>query len=296
SEGRPAFPARAEARADPHAARRGRGPVHRRARGGHQGEPQRGAGQGARAARQGARRHPGRDQGGEEGHDHRARLDRERDAACGRREARGPADRGRGLLPRAAPHLARRQTGPGRPEKSAPRHLKSMFIGHFAVAFAAKPAAPSVSLGTLFFACEWVDLVWPLFLLIGLERVEIRPGITAFTPLDFLYYPWTHSLLMGVFWAVAFGLLYLSVRKSGKSALLVGIVVLSHWFLDLVAHRPDLPLAPGGEARWGLGLWNSIPATLLVKVSLFVAGVALYVWRTRAMDRVGRWGLWVLLV
>ena len=152
-----------------------------------------------------------------------------------------------------------------------------MFIGHFAVAFAAKPAAPSVSLGTLFFACQWVDLVWPLFLLAGLERVEITPGITAFTPLDFVHYPWTHSLVMGVVWAAAFGLLYLSTRGNGKAALIVAAVVLSHWFLDLVAHRPDLPLAPGSETRWGLGLWNSIPATLLVEVSLFVAGVVLYV-------------------
>ena len=171
-----------------------------------------------------------------------------------------------------------------------------MFLGHFAVAFAAKPAAPTVSLGTLFFACQWVDLVWPLFLLLGLERVEIKPGITAFTPLEFVYYPLTHSLVMAAFWAAAFGLLYLSMRKNRRAALIVAAVVLSHWFLDLVAHRPDLPLVPGGETRWGLGLWNSIPGTLLLEVSLFVAGVVLYVRRTRALDRIGRWGLWGLLV
>lgn len=171
-----------------------------------------------------------------------------------------------------------------------------MFIGHFAVAFAAKPAAPTVSLGTLFFACEWVDLVWPVFLLSGLERVEIRPGITAFTPFDFVYYPWTHSLVMGALWAAAFGLLYLSMRRSGKAALIVAAVVLSHWFLDFVAHRPDLPLAPGGESRWGLGLWHSIPATLVVEGSLFVAGIVVYARWTRALDGIGRWGFWALLV
>ena len=170
-----------------------------------------------------------------------------------------------------------------------------MFIGHFAVAFAAKPAAPSVSLGTLFFACQWVDLVWPLFLLVGLERVEIRPGITAFTPLDFVYYPWTHSLVMGVLWAAGFGVLYLSIRKAGKATLLLAAVVLSHWFLDLVAHRPDLPLAPGSESRWGLGLWNSIPGTLLVEVSLFVAALFIYVKRTRPLDRIGSAGFWLLV-
>ena len=167
-----------------------------------------------------------------------------------------------------------------------------MFIGHFAVAFAAKPAAPSVSLGTLFLACTWVDLAWPVFLLAGLERVEIRPGITAFTPLDFVHYPWTHSLLMCAVWAAGFGLLYLAVRKERKAAMVVAAVVLSHWFLDLVAHRPDLPLAPGGGARWGLGVWNSIPATLALEGALFAAALLFYVKRTRPLDRTGRWALW----
>jgi hypothetical protein len=171
-----------------------------------------------------------------------------------------------------------------------------MFIGHFAVAFAAKPAAPPVSLGTLFLACEWVDLVWPVFALIGLERVEIRPGITAFTPLDFVHYPWTHSLLMCAVWAAAFGLVYLIVRQRRRAAVFVAAVVLSHWFLDLVVHRPDLPLTPGGEARWGLGMWNSVPATLALEGALFFAALCFYVKRTRALDRAGRWGLGLLVV
>src|SRR4051812_45506817 len=158
-----------------------------------------------------------------------------------------------------------------------------MFIGHFAVAFAAKPAAPSVSLGTLFLACEWVDLVWPVFALIGLERVEIRSGITAFTPLDFVHYPWTHSLLMGAVWAAAFGLVYFVVRRHRRAALIAAAVVLSHWFLDLVVHRPDLPLIPGGDSRWGLGLWNSITATLALEGTLFLAALLFYVKRTRAL-------------
>ena len=171
-----------------------------------------------------------------------------------------------------------------------------MFIGHFAVAVAAKPATPSTSLGTLFFACEWVDLVWPAFLLAGLERVEIRPGVTVFSPLDFVYYPWTHSLVMGVVWAAGFGLLYFVVRKQRQAACILALVVLSHWFLDLLVHRPDLPLAPAAESRWGLGLWNSIPATLLVEGGLFGAAVAFYMRRTRALDRIGRWGLGGLIV
>jgi hypothetical protein len=167
-----------------------------------------------------------------------------------------------------------------------------MFIGHFAVAFAAKPVAPGVSLGTLFIACELVDLVWPLFLLLGIESVAVRPGVTAFTPLDFLHYPWTHSLLMSVFWAVAFSVLYLLFRKSVRAAIVVGLVVLSHWFLDAIVHRPDLPLVPGGGQRIGLGLWNSVPGTLLLEISLFGAALLWYRSRTRPSRRAGNWGLW----
>jgi len=170
-----------------------------------------------------------------------------------------------------------------------------MFIGHFAVGFAAKRAAPSVSLGTLFVACELVDLIWPVFLLAGIERVRIDPGNTAFTPLDFISYPWTHSLLLTAAWAVLFGLLYLSIRKDARGAIVVGVVVLSHWFLDLLAHRPDLPLVPGG-AVYGLGLWNSVPATLIVEGLLFAAGLAVYLRSTRAKDRAGAIGLWALVV
>jgi membrane-bound metal-dependent hydrolase YbcI (DUF457 family) len=171
-----------------------------------------------------------------------------------------------------------------------------MFIGHFAVAFAAKPAAPSSSLGTLFFACEWVDLVWPALLLAGLERVEIRPGVTAFTPLDFVHYPWTHSLVMCAAWAGAFGLLYFLLRKDRLAAWILAAVVLSHWFLDSIVHRPDLPLAPWSELRWGLGLWNSIPATLALEAALFAAALAFYVRRTQAVDRIGSWGLWLIVL
>jgi hypothetical protein len=171
-----------------------------------------------------------------------------------------------------------------------------MFIGHFAVAFAAKRAAPSVSLGTLFVACELVDLIWPVFLLLGIETVRIAPGNTAFTPFDFIHYPWTHSLAMGVLWALFFSSLYFLVRKDARGAIVVGALVLSHWFLDALVHRPDLPLVPGGAARIGLGLWNSVAATLAVEGLMFAAGLFLYLRITRAKDRVGAIGLWALVI
>lgn len=166
-----------------------------------------------------------------------------------------------------------------------------MFVGHFGVGFAAKAAAPRVSLGTLFLAAQLVDLLWPTLLLLGLEKVEIRPGITRVTPLDFVSYPISHSLLMAVVWAGLFSGAYLLLRRHAAGALAVFGAVVSHWLLDLATHRPDLPLWPGGGTRVGLGLWDSLPATLVVELALFAAGLALYLRATRPADRTGRFAL-----
>jgi len=148
-----------------------------------------------------------------------------------------------------------------------------MFIGHAAVALAAKPLAPRANLGVALAATYWLDLVWPVLLLTGVERVEVDPGNTAFTPLDFVHYPWTHSLIAAIAWSVIFGLLCWKLGR--RAALVMGLLVFSHWALDAVAHRPDLPLWPGSGAMAGLGLWNSVAATLVVETSLFAAGVAI---------------------
>lgn len=134
-----------------------------------------------------------------------------------------------------------------------------MFIGHFAAAFAAKRIAPAVSLGTLFLATQLADLIWPTLVLSGIEIVAIRPGITAMTPLDFIHYPYSHSLL------------------------------------DVISHRPDMPLTLIGPTRFGFGLWNSIPATIVVEGLMFAAGVALYTRATAASNGIGRNGLRALV-
>lgn len=168
-----------------------------------------------------------------------------------------------------------------------------MFIGHAAVAFAAKPLAPRTSLALLLAAAFWVDMVWPLFLLLGIERVRVDPGNTAFTPLDFVHYPWTHSLAAALGWSVLFGLACL--RSGRRVALILGLLVLSHWVLDAVTHRPDLPLWPGSEAMIGLGLWNSVPATIAVECAMFAAGVWFYARSAPSQDRVGTWAFWGLI-
>lgn len=169
-----------------------------------------------------------------------------------------------------------------------------MFLGHFAVALAAKRVAPKTSLGTLIASTQFVDLLWPLFLLLNLEHVLIEVGNTAVTPLNFYDYPITHSLVGALAWSLLFGGVYFVLRKDPRAAWVVGLGVLSHWVLDFITHRPDLPLGFGSETYFGLGLWNSLPATLIVEVSLFVVGIALYIRNTKAKDKIGSYGFWAL--
>jgi len=166
--------------------------------------------------------------------------------------------------------------------------VHDMFIGHFAVGFAGKKFAPRTSLAWLLSAPLFLDLLWPVFVLLGWEQVRIDPGNTRFTPLDFAYYPWSHSLLMSVVWATLFAVVYhwMAHYRPGTIAIWIGVV--SHWVLDWVTHRPDMPLYPGGGPRLGVGLWNSIAGTLVVEISMLAVGVWLYVRATRARDRIGR--------
>jgi hypothetical protein len=171
-----------------------------------------------------------------------------------------------------------------------------MFIGHFAVGFGAKRAVPAVSLGPLFLACQLADLIWPNLVLLGIERVEIDPGNTAFTPLDFVSYPYSHSLVALLGWGLAFAILYRIVRRGAWSAALtLAAVVLSHWVLDVASHRPDMPVTLHGSERLGLGLWNSVPATLAVELVLLAVGVTLYHRATAPRDRTGSIALWSLV-
>ena len=151
-----------------------------------------------------------------------------------------------------------------------------MFIGHFGIGFGSKAVSPKTSLGTLFLAAQFVDLLWPILLMLGWEQVEIVPNITAVTPLDFVHYPISHSLMMGGVWGTVFAIVYWAARKYPKGALVCGVVVLSHWVLDFVTHRPDLPLLPGYDLRVGLGLWFSVWATVVVEGLIFAVGVWFY--------------------
>jgi len=166
-----------------------------------------------------------------------------------------------------------------------------MFLGHFGVGFGAKKLQPSVSLGTLFLAAQLADLVWPTLLLLGVERVRIVPHITATNAFDFVYYPFTHSLVGELVAGLLLGLAYWLWRRNGPGAVLVGLLVPSHWLLDVVVHIPDLPLYPGASPLFGLGLWNQVALTQVLEFGLLGAGLWLYARQTKARNRAGRYGL-----
>jgi hypothetical protein len=171
-----------------------------------------------------------------------------------------------------------------------------MFLAHYAVGLAAKKVVPKTSLGTLFLSVQFLDLLWPILLLLGVEHVHIDPGNTAFTPLDFYDYPISHSLLAVIGWSLSFVLLYFIIRRDLSGAWILGAGVLSHWIIDFISHRPDIPLVPGAETKVGLGLWYSVPATVAVEGAIFIAGLVLYLRSTTAQDRLGRYAFWALIV
>ena len=169
-----------------------------------------------------------------------------------------------------------------------------MFVGHLAVALGAKRASPRTPLAALIAAAFALDLIWPIFLFLGLERVRIAPGHTAFTPLAFEHYPWTHSLSMAIVWGVVLGRASVFVLKRSVAGLIIGAVIVSHWLLDYVTHAPDLPLWPGGPLV-GLGLWNSVPGTFVVEGALFAGAIAAYLRGTRPRGAAGTWAFWSLV-
>jgi hypothetical protein len=168
-----------------------------------------------------------------------------------------------------------------------------MFVGHIAVGLGAKPVASKTSLGTLVFAALLLDvLVWA-FVVVGLEHIAVKPGITATNALDLYDYPLSHSLFMSIVWGGLMAGGYYAIRKYSRGAWVIFAAVLSHWFLDFASHRPDMPLAPGIHRYYGLGLYNSRNGMLLVEGALWVMGIVLYERATRSRKRAGFWVLYV---
>ena len=170
-----------------------------------------------------------------------------------------------------------------------------MFIGHFGVGLAAKSATKQTSLGTLFMASQFLDLLWPSLLLLGVETVEIDPGSTKLTPLEFTHYPISHSFLAVIGWSLLFAAVYFAVRRTAAPAMVCGALVASHWFIDALTHKPDLLLYPGGTSKIGLGLWNHPALAISLEVAIFAVGVYLYLRATKATSRIGTIAFWSLI-
>lgn len=170
-----------------------------------------------------------------------------------------------------------------------------MFIGHYAIALGAKKIVPTASLGTLFLAAQFVDLLWPIFLIFGLEHVRIDPGNTVVTPLDFYDYPITHSFLGSLSWAIGLGIVYWIIQRNFRTACVIAGIVLSHWILDAIVHRPDLPILPGTDVMVGFGLWNSLPGTIVIELGLFITGTMIYLRTTKNKSLIGRYALGCLI-
>jgi hypothetical protein len=171
-----------------------------------------------------------------------------------------------------------------------------MFIGHFGIGLATKKVAPQISLGTLFMAVQFLDLIWPTLLLLNLEQVVIHPELSGNRVLEFSNYPYTHSLLFALLWSVAFGGVYYLINKNRRNALVVGLGVLSHWVIDLIVHFHDLPLYPGHSPLVGFGVWSSMLITSILEASFFIVGIVLYLCSVTFDNNTGRIVFWLLMV
>jgi len=166
-----------------------------------------------------------------------------------------------------------------------------MFVGHYGPSFAIKATQPAIPLWLLFIAVQLVDVVWAVLVLLGIEKVRIVPGITASNPFDLYYMPYTHSLVAAILWSVAAGVAckFLRGLRSWSAAAWIGAAVFSHWILDWVVHRPDLPLYDD-TMKVGLGLWNFPAIALSLEALLLFGGMFMYLRRTRAINIIGRLG------
>lgn len=171
-----------------------------------------------------------------------------------------------------------------------------MFIGHFGAGFAAKSVDKKISLGTLFLASQFIDLLWPILLLLGLESVKIESGNTAVTPLNFISYPISHSMLGVIVWGVLFGIVYYLIKKNLRGSILLGVLVFSHWLLDLLTHRPDLQLFPWSDYKVGLGLWNSFAGTVIVESLIFILGVFIFYKVSKLQSKSKKILFWSLVI
>jgi hypothetical protein len=170
-----------------------------------------------------------------------------------------------------------------------------MFVGHYGVSLALRPKAGEISLGWLFLAVQWLDVVWAVLVLSGIEKVRVVTGLLAASSLDLYYMPFTHSLAAALLWSLLAVLAFRLLKHSVVPSVLVGAAVFSHWVLDFVAHRSDLPLLTYAHTV-GLGLWRFRLATFLSEAVLLAIGLVLYMKFSRPRNLLGTWGMPIYVV
>lgn len=170
-----------------------------------------------------------------------------------------------------------------------------MFIGHIGAAMGLKKAAPDSPFGTLLLAANLPDVLFPPLFLAGVEKAMVSADTARLMPFDFPHYPWSHSLLMVAVWGALLGGAFWIKNRNLAEAGVILLAALSHWALDFISHRPDMPLWPAG-AGYGLGLWDSLPGILAVEGGIFIGGTALFLSASKAKDRTGKWAFWGLVL
>ncbi|MGH9882081.1 MAG: hypothetical protein ACRD6N_11650, partial [Pyrinomonadaceae bacterium] len=172
-----------------------------------------------------------------------------------------------------------------------------MFVGHYGPSFAAKAMKKAIPMWMLFIAVQWVDVLWSFFVLLGIEKVRIVPGITATNPFDLYYMPYTHSLVAAIGWSFIAIIIYrvLFTNNGWSAAAIVGAAVFSHWILDLLVHRPDLPIYDN-TMKVGFGLWNFPILAFALEVLVLSIGLYFYLRTSRPLNAVGRYGMVIFAV
>jgi len=172
-----------------------------------------------------------------------------------------------------------------------------MFVGHYAASLALKKFEKRASLGILFLAVQFIDILFFPFVLLGLERMNIIENFTQSTHFELVFMPYTHSLVGALFWAgVAYALFRWLIVKKNSVAVVVAIAVFSHWLFDLAVHTPDLPLWSDTSLKLGFGLWNYAIATYALEAILLVSALWLYLRSTSATSLAGKYGMSVFVI
>jgi hypothetical protein len=172
-----------------------------------------------------------------------------------------------------------------------------MFVGHYAAGLALKKYERRASLGVLFLAVQFVDILFFPFVLLGIERINIIENFTQSTHFELEYMPYTHSLAGSLFWAaLVYALFRWVIVKQHGVALVVALAVFSHWVFDLVMHTPDLPLWSDASLKLGIGLWNNAVAAYLLEAALLLGALWLYLGSTSAITKTGKYGMGILVV